>query len=157
MGGRIRTLVAVSTVAGLVALALPQGASAAEVTACVEQDSYSFSPPLDLIPGFGTGGLGFSSNPCVSVFVDEGGDILRIPQPGPGGSGGFPFTYFGGCAIAFVDGAGVGPEVRVIVGGVVQLAAVNQGDTHLKVGVLVPDNPCPISSAAGPALSLFVR
>lgn len=158
MGGRIRTLVAVGAVAGLVVLALPQGASAAGVRVCVEHDSYTFSPPLDVVPGFGSGGLSFTSDPCASVTVNEGGNLVNVTQPGPGPSGGFGFTYFGGCPLAVLDGAGAGLEVRVIVGGVVQVAATNQGTPptpHAKVGVLVPDNVCPISSAAGPALSVF--
>jgi hypothetical protein len=159
VGGRIRTLVAVSAVVGLVVLAVPQGANAAGVRACLENDSYSFTPPLPAVPDVfepGTGHLGFTSPLCASVIVNEGGEILSIPQPGPGPSGGFDFEYFGGCALALLDGAEPGLEVRVIVGGVVQVAATNQGGgVHAKVGVLVPDNPCPIASAEGPALSVF--
>ncbi|MDQ3952950.1 MAG: hypothetical protein M3279_08325 [Actinomycetota bacterium] len=155
MGGRTRTLLAVAVVAGLAVVALPQGASAAGVKVCLEQNSYSFNPPLDVVPTFGSGGFSFSSDPCASVTVNEGGNLINVPQPGPGASGGFGFTYFGGCALTVLDGGGAGTEVRVIVGGVVQAAVTNQGSPHVKVGVLVPDFPCPISSAAGPAVSVF--
>ncbi|MFN2586621.1 MAG: hypothetical protein ABR613_00695 [Actinomycetota bacterium] len=152
MSRRIKSVVAVAAIAGLVILALPNGASAGGVSVCSETNTYTFSPALTVTPLSGSAGFSYTQDLCARVLVNEGGNLVAVPVPGPGPSGGFGMNYFGNCGIVFVDGPGVGAfELRMILGGVFQVTVTSQAatDAHAKVGALVPDNPCPISSTSG--------
>lgn len=154
-------MVSIALAGGLFAVASPQNASAAEVEACSETNQYTFSPALGVALTSGSVGFNYSKDTCAGVAVNEDGDLLKISQLGPGGSGSMSMSYFGNCSLTFVQSSLDAIGARLIIGGVVQVTAVQSSivdERHVKVGALIPSGICPIESAYGIGqASTFVR
>lgn len=123
--------------AALIAPAATFAPTAHAASACLENNTLTFSPPLTLANQAGTATLTYS-NTC------SGAPGLTASQS----SGTYVTSYFGSCAAAIIAES----TDTVVLSGVVYMSAgVAPTGVYLKAEVLEPNGVCPgpISSASG--------
>lgn len=133
-----------ATAAATAALLVPvivYAPAAGAVSACLENNTLTFNPPLNLNNQFGTATLQYQ-NTCADA-----------PGLSPGqNSGTYTYAYFGSCAAAiFTEGT-----ESALIGGVIYLEVYLGGIEKLEV--LVPNQVCPgpIYSAHGTGVVAYV-
>ena len=125
-----RTLARLAAALGVTVTCVAVPTTAAHAGACVEKDTFNYSPPLGLATTSGTMSGTHTNSPC--VFSSSS-------------SGAIGTTYTGNCLAALF---GANTVSAIVLGGTVHVM-FDAGAVKTKVMVMVPNGVCPTYGATG--------